>query len=68
MFSLSYNPVLAAWQVRLMKFGFIWIPIKGVEFETYEQARNWIEQVGLDKHYDEQTYKGMHAQYAIGVR
>jgi hypothetical protein len=71
MFSIYFNPRLAKWQVRLLKFGFLWIPIKNAEFDKLIEARNWVQQKGLDRHYDEMTYKGKYLNFphfAQGVK
>ena len=67
MYTIKMNARKGKWQVLLRQFGLFYWPIKGAEFGTLNEARNYVEQTGLAQHYDEQVYKGMNSWASYGV-
>lgn len=68
MFRLVYSPTKTCWLIQFLTFGMVWISVKSKDFDTYEQARDFIKLVGIDQAYDEYTFKGSNLAYVGGAR
>lgn len=54
MFRYRLNPYSCQWEIQLLRFGCIWITMRGIAFESLEQAVAYAGASGISIHYQEQ--------------
>lgn len=69
MYRLYFNPKIGQWQIQMLKFGIVYINVKGATFDTIDEAKGYVTEKGIDQQYAEQTpYRSMYMQQANGAR
>lgn len=57
MYQIIFSPKTAAWQVQILTYGLFWVSIRThnkaepVTFDNFDQARAYVDSVGLDQVY-----------------
>ena len=54
MFRYKLNTYTAMWEIQLLRWGFFWVTLRGVEFGTLEEAVSAAGSSGISIHYQEQ--------------
>ena len=55
MFKIIFNPKTCSWEIKLHRIAFIWSTLNGKDFNNYESAVDYVQQVGLSKVYKQYT-------------
>lgn len=54
MFRYTLNPCSCQWEIQLLRWGCIWITMRGIRFETLCEAVVYADASGITAHYQEQ--------------
>lgn len=54
MFRYILKPCSCQWEIQLLRFGFLWITMHGIRFETLREAVEHADNLGITTHYQEQ--------------
>lgn len=54
MFRYILNPCSCQWEIQLLRWGFFWITMRGIAFESLETAVAYAGASGISIHYQEQ--------------
>lgn len=54
MFRYTLNPCSYQWEIQLLRWGFFWITLRGIRFDSLEAATLYATRVGITTHYQEQ--------------
>ena len=64
MYRILFNTTKCQWEIKLLKFGIVWVTLKGKTFPNFISAEDYVTQVGLDQVY--RPYGGSFASYVLG--
>ncbi|MFZ3014376.1 MAG: hypothetical protein WA045_11790 [Nitrospira sp.] len=77
MFRIMFEPKTGTFKIQFIFWGLIWFDVKmQVEggkhetrrFDTYDEARKWVNDSGIAKGFDEQQTKDRMVTYGSGSR
>ncbi len=54
MFRYKLNTYTALWEIQLLRWGFFWVTLRSVEFDSLEAAVSAADASGITTHYREQ--------------
>lgn len=55
MYRIHFNPKTGKFVIQVQAFSMLWVDAKGMSFATYDEAASHVEEVGLNKLYEDRS-------------
>ena len=55
MYRIHFNEVDNRFVIQILRYGFLWRTVKGLDFATLLAARDYVSEIGLDRLYKDKS-------------